>query len=95
MRFSRYWLLVAALAALVLLNGRQAGQQFTTDEASAEVAALGFDTGLTIGWDQGQPWGRLPRCNCPPQLRKWLAFIIDFYSRLTRQQRPLVQPLRL
>jgi hypothetical protein len=95
MRFSRHWLLVAALTALVLLNGKQTDLQVTTNEASLEVATIGLDPGLMIGWDRARTWGCRPRCSCPPQLRKWLAIIVDFYSQLTRQQRPFVQPLRL
>ena len=95
MRFSRHWLLVAALTAVVLLNESQTDRQVTTNEASVEVAAIGLDPGLMIGWDQARTWGCLARCSCPPQVRKWLAIIIDFYGRLARQRRPVVPPLRL
>ena len=95
MRSSRYWLLAAILAAVVLLDGGQADRQLTTNEASVEVATIGLDPGLMIGWDQARTWGCLARCSCSSQVRKWLAIIVDFYGRLARQRRPFVPPLRL
>jgi len=101
MRFSRHWLLAAVLAALVLLSVTYATTSSANDNAGPEGVETEYDDRPVIGGAEDLACCHLPGQRFAEQvggcgrLHKWLAFIIDFYGRLVRQQRPLVQPLRL
>jgi hypothetical protein len=101
MRSSRHWLLAVVLTALVLVSATYATTSSANDNAGPGVVETVYSDSPVIGGDEDTTWCHLLRQMVAEQVRgcgrphKWLVFIIDFYSRLIRQQRPLVQPLRL